>query len=227
LGSNVTRIAALESGDLTIGGEKTFSSNLEVGGNLDVQGTILGFRPMAIFYRRGSTNSGNHQENIRTGWVAFTGTYLTTPGLIESHSLTNTGTNYTTNSASSGQVVKLLKTGLYKFEYVCSIQTQTGISSHIGIYPREVSTNIIPGNTGIQRINNNEAFVDSYIVKYGSINNVYEYFSKCDYLQVTSVPAYAYIYMQPNSNDATHFRFAGYGTNSVYAALSVFYLGEI
>jgi hypothetical protein len=29
--SNVTRIAALESGDMTIGGEKTFSSNLEVG----------------------------------------------------------------------------------------------------------------------------------------------------------------------------------------------------
>jgi hypothetical protein len=29
--SNVSRIAALESGDLTIGGEKTFSSNLEVG----------------------------------------------------------------------------------------------------------------------------------------------------------------------------------------------------
>jgi predicted aconitase with swiveling domain len=31
LGSNVTRIGNLESGDLTIGGEKTFSSNLEVG----------------------------------------------------------------------------------------------------------------------------------------------------------------------------------------------------
>ena len=31
LGSNVTRITNLESGDLTIGGEKTFSSNLEVG----------------------------------------------------------------------------------------------------------------------------------------------------------------------------------------------------
>jgi hypothetical protein len=35
--SNVSRIAALESGDLTIDGEKTFSSNLEVVGNINLQ----------------------------------------------------------------------------------------------------------------------------------------------------------------------------------------------
>jgi hypothetical protein len=100
--SNVTRIAALESGDLTIGGEKTFSSNLEVGtahlfvdtttGNVGIGSTIPtakldlvggNISGYTIPYATGGTITtyGNYRVHTFTG---ASGTFVVTkPGLFE------------------------------------------------------------------------------------------------------------------------------------------------
>jgi hypothetical protein len=70
LGSNVTRIGTLESGDLTIGGEKTFSSNLEVGtANLFVDTVTgnVGIGTTAPAYTLDVAGTGAFSSNLEVG----------------------------------------------------------------------------------------------------------------------------------------------------------------
>ena len=67
LGSNVTRITNLESSDMTIGGEKTFSSNLTVGGDVTVTDTTSGSAagPEFSLYRNQTGTNGDYLGQLR------------------------------------------------------------------------------------------------------------------------------------------------------------------
>ena len=67
LGSNVTRITNLESSDMTIGGEKTFSSSLTVGGDVTVTDTTSGSAagPEFSLYRNQTGTNGDYLGQLR------------------------------------------------------------------------------------------------------------------------------------------------------------------
>jgi len=68
-----TRITNLESSDMTIGGEKTFSSNLTVGGDVTVTDTTSGSTagPDLVLMRDNGSNAGSNNEYI--GQIRYEG----------------------------------------------------------------------------------------------------------------------------------------------------------
>jgi hypothetical protein len=199
-------------------------------GALDVRGDIyrngvLAFPiPTAHFYKQdASTTATNHFQNIKSGWLAFTHAPVTIPGVIEAYTVSGfAGT--TTDNTGSGIVVKLCKEGLYRIDCGFSLQSQSGINTHIGIYIRPVPTSYIPSNTGTTYENGiTSGSPDGYSITLADYN-IHAYHSRMEFIRVTKAPGYAYVTMTPNSNDATHWKFTHYGS-STYARMDVMYLG--
>ena len=211
----------LKAGRLGIGTSEPKVA-LDVRGDIYRNGIPAFPIPTAHFYKQSSsTTSTTHTANIRSGWVALTHAHVTVPGVIEAYQLS--GANYTTDSSSSGLVVKLCKEGLYKIQFTCALSTQSTINSHIGIDIRPVSTGYISENTGTEHIGLGDA--NGYtVINAAAGSDAQHMCHRFEILKVTKAPGYAYVSMTPNSNDASHFRFENYG-NVPYAVMNVMYLG--
>jgi hypothetical protein len=212
----------LKAGRLGIGTSEPRAA-LDVRGDIHANGAPAFPIPVAAFHKlSASTTSTNQTENIRSGWIAFTGADTTTPGVIEAYTM-SAGT--TTQNTSSGVVVKLCKQGMYKIEGSFSIQTQTGINSHIGIDIKPVPNGYITGNQNrVHYTAGGAGQMDGYSYIPGGTNNVQQQFHRMQILRVSETPGYAYVTMTPNSNLDTHFQFANWA-NYAQAMLFVTYLG--
>ena len=209
--------------NLFVTGNAHTTSDLSVGGDIYRNGVPAFPIPVGVFHKlSASTTSTTHTENIRSGWIAFTGADTTTPGVIEAYTM-SAGT--TTQNTSSGVVVKLCKQGMYKIEGSFSIQTQTGINSHIGIDIKPVPNGYITGNQNrVHYTAGGAGQMDGYSYIPGGTNNVQQQFHRMQILRVSETPGYAYVTMTPNSNLDTHFQFANWA-NYAQAMLFVTYLG--
>ena len=212
----------LKAGRLGIGTSEPRAA-LDVRGDIHANGAPAFPIPVATFYKlSASTTNTTHDENIRSGWVAFTGANTITPGVIEAYTLSG-GT--TTQGTSSGVVVKLCKKGMYKLEAGFAINTQSGINSHIGIGIYPVSDSYIPGNNSrVHYTLGGAGSLAGYFYIPGATNNINQQFRMTEILRVSEGPGYAYVTMTPNSNDSTHFQFQNWA-NYPHGVMYVTYLG--
>ena len=212
----------LKAGRLGIGTSEPRAA-LDVRGDIHANGAPAFPIPVATFYKlSASTTNATHDENIQSGWVAFTGANITTPGVIEAYTLSG-GT--TTQGTSSGVVVKLCKKGMYKLEAGFAINTQSGINSHIGIGIYPVSDSYIPGNNSrVHYTMGGAGSLAGYFYIPGSTNNINQQFRMTEILRVSEGPGYAYVTMTPNSNLSTHFQFQNWGAYP-HGVMYVTYLG--
>ena len=217
-----TNNVTLKAGRLGIGTSEPRAA-LDVRGDIHANGAPAFPIPVAAFHKSSaSTTNTTHDENIQSGWVAFTGADTTTPGVIEAYTLSG-GT--TTQGTSSGVVVKLCKKGMYKLEAGFAINTQTGINSHIGIGIYPVPNSYIPGNTSrVHYTLGGAGSLAGYFYIPGNTNNINQQFRMTEILRVSEGPGYAYVTMTPNSNDSTHFQFQNWA-NYPHGVMYVTYLG--
>ena len=217
-----TNNMTLKAGRLGIGTSEPRAA-LDVRGDIYRNGAPAFPIPVAAFYKlSASTSNTTHDENIQSGWVAFTGANTTTPGVIEAYTLSG-GT--TTQGTSSGVVVKLCKKGMYKLEAGFAINTQSGINSHIGIGIYPVSNSYIPGNTSrVHYTLGGAGSLAGYFYIPGATNNINQQFRMTEILRVSEGPGYAYVTMTPNSNNSTHFQFQNWASYP-HGVMYVTYLG--
>ena len=217
-----TNNLTLKAGRLGIGTSEP-RATLDVRGDIYANGAPAFPIPVAAFYKlSASTTNATHDENIQSGWVAFTGANTTTPGVIEAYTLSG-GT--TTQGTSSGVVVKLCKKGMYKLEAGFAINTQSAINSHIGIGIYPVSDSYIPGNNSrVHYTMGGAGSLAGYFYIPGSTNNINQQFRMTEILRVSEGPGYAYVTMTPNSNLSTHFQFQNWGAYP-HGVMYVTYLG--